>query len=440
MTISAKDFLKNHSLTSSDIDMDNLVREFTEDMIYGLEGKEGALRMIPTYIEAENEFIHDTPVLAIDAGGTNFRASLISISGSGVREIGDIISCRMPGLDGEISSKEFFGKIADYIRPLAAKVERIGFCFSYPTEILPDKDGRLLQFCKEVQAREVEGQLIGKNLLDSLGTPHKQIVLLNDTVATLLAGKSASSGRSYDSFIGFILGTGTNTCYVEKNRNILKNPQLNLEESQVINIESGDFRHPPSTDLDILFDKTTSNPGSYKFEKMFSGGYFGDLSLFVLKAAAEEGVFSEQTAKGICKIAELPSGDANSFVTEQVTKENPLVECVINLNDSESCKSIIDTLIDRAAKLVAASMSAVILKCGKGKSPEKPILITIEGTTFYKLHDFRPRFERYLNEYLVYDRKRYFELTEVAHSSLIGAALAALGGMHNPLSAPVDIT
>jgi hexokinase len=50
----------------------------------------------------------------------------------------------------------------------------------------------------------------------------------------------------------------------------------------------------------------------------------------------------------------------------------------------------------------------------------------VEGTTSYKLHNFRSRFENYLNEYLTDDRKRYVEFTEVAHSSLIGAALAAL--------------
>jgi hypothetical protein len=45
-------FLSEHRLRASDVDMDNLVEVFTEDMISGLEGKEGALRMIPTYIEA----------------------------------------------------------------------------------------------------------------------------------------------------------------------------------------------------------------------------------------------------------------------------------------------------------------------------------------------------------------------------------------------------
>jgi hexokinase len=402
------------------------VRVFTEDMNLGLEGRGGALRMIPTYIEADNDFIKDTPVLAIDAGGTNFRASIISITSSGHTEIRDTVNYRMPGLDGEISSKEFFTTIADYVRPLATEVDRIGFCFSYPTEILPDKDGRLLQFCKEVQAREVEGQLIGRNLLATLGTPGKKIVLLNDTVATLLAGKSASGTRSYDSFIGYILGTGTNTCYIEKNINILKNKELNQEGSQIINIESGDFRRPPRTDLDILFDNTTASPGSYKFEKMFSGGYFGGLALFVLKAAASEGVFPDQSTQAIADIAELTSGDANSYAADQADQENPLTASVINSSDAESCRYIIDRLIDRAAKLVAGSMSAVILKCGKGRTPGKPILITVEGTTFYKLHNFRPRFEMYLNEYLSEERKRYVEFTEVAQSSLIGAALAAL--------------
>lgn len=422
----AEDFLSDHKLRASDIDMEDLVRVFTEDMVSGLEGKEGALRMIPTYIEAENDFLTDTPVLAIDAGGTNFRASIVTISESGCLDISDTVNYKMPGLEGEISSKDFFATVADYIDFLASRVERIGFCFSYPTEILPNRDGRLIKFCKEVQAPDVHGQLIGKNLLETLGTPNKKIVLLNDTVATLLAGKSASIGRSYDSFIGYILGTGTNTCYTERNCNILKKPEINHERSQIINIESGDFGKPPQTDLDIQFGNTTTDPGSYKFEKMFSGGYFGGLTLFVLKAAAAEGVFSDKSAMEINRIAGLSTEEANSYVARQISQGHTLVESIRDCYDADSCRFIIETLIDRAAKLVAGSMSAVILKCGKGKTPDKPVLITVEGTTFYKLHHFRSRFDLYLNEYLIGERKRYVEFTEVAQSSLIGAALAAL--------------
>ena len=217
-----KRFLAEHKIRSNDIDIQQIVDLFTSDMSKGLQGKGSTLRMIPTYIEAENQFLTGVPVVAVDAGGTNFRAALVKFNVQGKLEISNLMNAKMPGLEGEISKTEFFETIADYVRPIAELSDRIGFCFSYPTEILPDKDGKLLQFCKEVQAPEVVGELIGKNLLEYLGMAEKQIVLLNDTVATLLAGKSASFGREYDSFIGYILGTGTNTCFIESNRNILK--------------------------------------------------------------------------------------------------------------------------------------------------------------------------------------------------------------------------
>lgn len=420
------EFLEKFRIRASDVSIDEIVRIFTEDMISGLEGKEGALRMIPTYIEAENDFLKETPVLAIDAGGTNFRAALINVSWSGKILISDMVNYRMPGLGGEISSREFFNAIADYIRPLAEKVDRIGFCFSYPTEILPNKDGRLIQFCKEVQAPEVHGQLIGKRLLETLGTPDKKIVLLNDTVATLLAGKSASADRLYDSFIGFILGTGTNTCYIEQNSNIKKNSETKKVGSQIINIESGDFGRPPRQEVDILFDRNTVNPGSYKFEKMISGGYIGGLALFVLKTAAKEGVLTEKTSRALLDIADISSGEVNAFVSDDNCEGNILSEMIKDSADIEASKLIIECLIDRASKLVAGSMSAVVLKCGKGRSADKPILITVEGTTFYKLYKFRIRFEGYFKEFLSGERERFIEFTEVPQSSLIGAALAAL--------------
>jgi hexokinase len=71
-------------------------------------------------------------------------------------------------------------------------------------------------------------------------------------------------------------------------------------------------------------------------------------------------------------------------------------------------------------------MAAVILKTNKGRSEKRPILITIEGTTFYKLHNLRSHFEMYLKEYLKDEKQRFYEFIEVQKSSLVGAALAAL--------------
>jgi hexokinase len=419
-------FLKEHRMRAADLNIQQIVDIITSEMSEGLEGKESSLRMIPTYIEADNQFLTNVPVVAIDAGGTNFRAAMVIFNSKGKLEISDVVNAAMPGTDGEISKSEFFQSIAEYIRPLALRSDRIGFCFSYPTEILPDKDGILLQFCKEVRAPEVVGQLIGKNLLETLGMPEKQIVLLNDTVATLLAGKSASFNRKYDSFIGYILGTGTNTCYIESNTNIIKNNKLDAAKSQIINVESGNFGKAPRTDIDLIFDNTTTNPGSYTFEKMISGGYFGGLCLASLKAAAKEGVFSDKTASGINSLKELSSEEVNLYVGNSTGDRGPLYLCIKEICDEGNCTEIIESLVDRAAKLVAANLAAVILKTNKGKSQECPVLITIEGTIYYKLHNLKSQIDKYLREYLSGEKQRFFEYIEVQHSSLVGAALAAL--------------
>jgi hexokinase len=421
-----KRFLAEHKMRTEEINIQNMVDSFTSEMLNGLESDDSSLRMIPTYIEADNKFKVDLPVLAIDAGGTNFRAALVKVSSSGKLEITNVINNKMPGLEGEISKEEFFQTIASYVRPLAEKTDRIGFCFSYPSEILPNKDGRLIYFCKEVQAPGVVGQLIGKNLLDALGMPEKQIVLLNDTVATLLAGKSASIGHDYDSFIGYILGTGTNTCYIENNPNILKNRSLDSSKSQIINIESGNFSLAPRTDLDHQFDSATTNPGSHTFEKMISGGYFGPLCLLTLKTAAKEGVFTSDTASGILALQELSSEEVNIFIADPKSGRSTLSSFMKDTADAESCLNIVNCLLDRAALLVAGNLAAVVLKTNKGKTKERPILVTVEGSFYYKLDNLRTQIDRYLRAYLSGDRERFVEFMEVKQSSLVGAALAAL--------------
>jgi len=73
-------FLEEHKLNSENVNIQQIVDLFTSDMLKGLDGQESTLRMIPTYIEAENQFLTEVPVVAVDAGGTNFRAALVKFN------------------------------------------------------------------------------------------------------------------------------------------------------------------------------------------------------------------------------------------------------------------------------------------------------------------------------------------------------------------------
>jgi len=422
----ATDFLKIHKMTAADMDMQQVVDIFLAEMDAGLAGKESSLRMIPTYIETDNELVPNQKVVAIDAGGTNFRTATVYFDDNLKMVCENLKNGRMPAIDKDLGKKEFFETMAGYLEDYKNAAKKIGFCFSYAVEIFPDKDGKLLEWSKEIKAPEVIGEMVGHNLLEAMGTPGKPLVVLNDTVATLLAGKAATAGKQYDTYIGFILGTGTNTAYIELNDNIVKTSGLHSGSSQVINIESGAFGNPPRTDIDLLFDSQTKNPGRYVFEKMFSGGYFGGLCTTALKQAAGEGVFSVESTSRILALPELASEEVNKFVCGIDHDQNQLSLALLTDEDRAEAAIIINGLIERASKLVAANLAAVILKTGKAKSAEKPVLMTIEGTTFYKLKDFQAKFEKYLQEYLSGDKQRYYEIVEVENSSLIGAAIAAI--------------
>ena len=419
-------FLKAHKLSSAELDLKLITDDFISEMKNGLEGKGGSLLMLPTYIGAEGTIKPNQPVVAIDAGGTNFRAVKMSFDNNLKLVTENLQQRKMPAIDEELSNKEFFATLAAYLTEYKNVSEKIGFCFSYAVEIYPNKDGKLLEWSKEVKAPEVIGQMVGKNLLEAMGTPNKQIVLMNDTVSTLLAGQAATAGREFDTYIGFILGTGTNACYIEENKNITKTPNLDLTGNQIINIETGNFNLMPRTDIDVAFDNTTKLPGRYTFEKMIAGGYFGGLCTTALKMAAKEEVFSAESIVNMKEMGELTSEEVNKFVCGIDLPANVLSAVLVTKEDKNAAAEIIKALITRAAKLVAGSLAAVILKTGKGKSSAKPVLMTIEGTTFYKLHNFQVMFEAYLQGFLSGENRRFYEIVEVPNSSLIGAGIAAI--------------
>lgn len=431
-----KDFLKKYEMDYEGIDIDKSCETFIEDMKNGLEGNESSLKMIPTYITIDKEIPLEEPVIAIDAGGTNFRVAVVYFDKDKKPVIQDFKVYPMPGTKGEVSKEEFYTTIAQYIRPVLDRSDKIGFCFSYPTEILPNKDGKLLQLSKEVQLKDLVGDVIGENLLKTIKKMgfkgDKKIVMLNDTVATLLGGKASYPDRLFDSYIGFILGTGTNTCYIEENCNVKKVADLASKEgSMIINIESGGYGKVKRGLIDLEFDRETVDPGVYSFEKMVSGRYQGGLITMAIKRAVKDGLFSEQFTDNFNKVRGIALPEVNEFLNYPYAN-NKLAMCCSTKNSGDNSDDhlvlyyLIDSLIERAAKLVTINLASIMIKTGKGKNPCKPVCITAEGSTFYKLKPFRSKLEYYVKEYMNEQKGLYCEFTKLENVTLIGTTIAGL--------------
>ena len=413
-----------------DVAFDENIDAFLSQMQRGLAGQKSSLQMIPTYLSVGHTVPSGKRVIVADAGGTNFRAATVYFDDHKKAVIENLRLFKVPGIERPLNRKDFFAAMAEYFRDVADAADEIGFCFSYAVDMLPNKDGRMIRFSKEIKTRGVEGCLIGDNLkraMSALGFgANKHIVLLNDTVATLLAG-CGYKNRQFGSLIGFILGTGTNCSYLESNARIQKKKDLDPNGGQIINVESGGMGQGYRGRLDVSFDKTTATPGSYKFEKMISGAYLGPLFLHVLGKACRQGLFSAPVAAALGSLVELDTKEMNAFMQYPYGDASLASACKQgNPDDTQIIYALADRLTERAAKLTAINLSAMAIKSGQGTDPTRPVAIVAEGTTFYRMKTLKPRVEFYLKQHLENKKGIYTEIISVENATLIGAAIAGL--------------
>ena len=294
-----EEFLESNGLATRSLDRAGLVAAFQKEMEAGLAGEPSSLKMIPTFTSPYGDIEKDTPVTVLDAGGTNFRAGTVTIpSDGGDIKIEHVEKGEMPGAKSPVSQEDFYAVLTGHVKRCApfTKGSAVGFCFSYPAEASAAGDAKLLHWTKQIQAPEIVGQWVGAEMAKRLDPAPSKITVVNDTVATLLAGKAIEKDVRYSAYLGFILGTGTNVAYIEKNENITKLKDAPAG-SMAINTESGGFNKIEQSKFDEAMDKKTSDCGNQRFEKMISGAYLGRIGLEVFKAAAREGFFSEDAAR-----------------------------------------------------------------------------------------------------------------------------------------------
>jgi hexokinase len=423
-------FLDNYKLNEESIDMKEQCDSFLKEMKNGLTGEtHSSLEMIPTYTTVDAQIQAGDKVIVLDAGGTNFRVALVTFDEHLRPIISHYKKTGMPGVHSEVNAEEFFSTLADGVESIIHESNYIGFCFSYAATITPERDGIPIVFSKEIKAPEVIGKPVGAFLLKELAhrgydVSQKKVAVLNDTVATLLAGKASKDSPNYSTFIGFILGTGTNTAYIENNREITKIPSL-PKGHQIINVESGNYDLSVGK-IDELFFQTTKDPSIYHFEKMISGAYLGAFSRIVIEKAIEEGVLSKAFGQKYKEIEPINTTRMSNYLEMPLHEEYDLVRCITNEKDGHALHLILDSIIRRAAKLTAINLSAAVLSTQGGINPRHPVLINADGTTFYKTEKLEFYTRMYLDQFLTKQHHRYYNIVHIDNSPIIGAAVAPL--------------
>lgn len=405
----AAKFMKRHGMAAETIDVGEYGRIFCEKAELGLAGRQETLPMIPTYLSCEASIPQRTPAAVIDAGGTNFRTALVSFC-DGKERVEELEKHDMPGAKAPVSWERFIDATAERVAPLMDRTDRIGFCFSYPIEVTPERDAIVTSLTKQVRIDGACGKRLGRDLaaaLEKRGLAGKRIVVLNDTPATLLGGIALRGRSRLGGVIGLVAGTGMNTCCELPAERIKK--LVGASGRMLVNLESGSFDCFARGDFDLEMDAQLPDTGRYVAEKMVSGRYLGPLCLATLRGAARERLLSIPAAKALAAVSELETARAGAWCAGEMP------EC-FKPEDRAVVQHITRELFDRAARCTAAQLDGIMRLTG-----DSGACISVDGSLYKRSELFSGLMRQRLAE-----AGRSFEIVTGEEMSLLGAAAAAL--------------
>ncbi len=421
----ASAFLTAHGMHPDQMDFSALVADFMDEMDRGLRGVGSSVGMFPAYIHGSDRPRPDTPVLVLDAGGTNLRAARVRFTAEGRAVTEELRKSKMPGTRGaKTDVDEMFTVLAREAMAVCGGSELACISFSYPCEVLPNGDGRMLRLTKELHVRGLEGSLICEPLerkMQELGAPGKRRWrLINDTVGAMLGGMAENPKRDYADYIGLILGTGTNTCCNVAAERITKSPAaVAMGGDVIVNLESGGFGKVPMGDADLRMDAVSVKPGEQWTEKMISGGYYPPLLRETLLMAAEDGLLSAESA-GRLKDAEIRSKDVDLLC---LLEGGDLFEELLGA-ERPFAREVNELLLRRASVVTAAILTGIIRS--RGIPAGETVCVCADGTTIEKNPRLRPVIEEILRREVTDKSGVAVEFFQVSDATLLGSAYAGL--------------
>uniref|UniRef100_A0A8B9QL40 Hexokinase-2 n=1 Tax=Apteryx owenii TaxID=8824 RepID=A0A8B9QL40_APTOW len=396
-----------HMRLSDDVLLDVMAR-FQAEMVKGL-GRDtnptAAVKMLPSFVRSLPDGSEKGDFLAVDLGGSQFRALQVKVSDVGKQSTQ--LESKFYPTPKEVfqgSRAELFGYVADCLldfmesKNLEHKKLPLGFTFSFPCRQTKLEEGVLLNWTKHFKVRGVQGTDVVSSLRKAL-KKHKGIdvdvlALVNDTVGTMMT-------CGYDDQrceVGLIIGTGTNACYMEEMRHI---DLVEGDEGRMcINTEWGAFGDDGAlddlrTEFDRELDLGSLNPGKQLFEKMISSLHLGELVRLILLKMTKEGLlFNGKVSTALCTKGKIEMRHMAWLLVFHEYKEglSNTKEILTELNlfpSEEDCIAVqhVCTIVSfRSANLCAAALAAILTRLRENKKVLRlRTTVGIDGT-LYKTH------------------------------------------------------
>ncbi|KAF5671864.1 putative glucokinase [Fusarium denticulatum] len=338
--------------------------------------------------------------LAVDLGGTNCRVCAVTLHGDSTFDVFQRKHFVPHDIRVHSSHKPLFHfialKIQDLLREHTSERSsessevsfNLGFTFSFTCEQTSISSGTLVHWDKGWDIPSTVGQdpcALLQEAIDEISLPVRVCVLANDAVGTLLTRAYTSKSKN-STLASIILGTGTNSAYIERISNIHRletttdgAPHSNSNGIMVINTEWGSWddglKVLPQTRFDKLVDESSSDPGCGLLEKMVSGMYLGELLrlslLDLMRNGALDMSFSDVSPVYIhmgiesAFLSKIAKSTLENSLSALAYIAETLAAAGVTSRDLQTIQMLATVIVKRSARLVGAGLAAIIIQSGK---------------------------------------------------------------------------
>nr|ODN77343.1 hexokinase [Cryptococcus depauperatus CBS 7841] len=418
----------------TDEKLQEIVRCFRLEMEEGLANYGHDMAMIPAFVTGVPDGSEEGAFLALDLGGTNLRVCLVLLQGNHKFQIKQQ-KYKVSQALKEGESRELFDYIAESVDafltdvqaqdeiPIFASSEsmHLGFTFSFPVEQTAIDAGALLTWTKGFNAKNAVGHDVVRLLQDAFDRKHMHVrcsALVNDTVGTLLS-RSYQNGPA---LIGAIFGTGTNGAFIDKTQTIRKLGEERIREEEALGEHAGKYM-VVNTEWGAFDNKAN----------------LGEITRNILLYMIDSNILFNGYSS---TILETHYGFDTSFVSavEGATTNDEVKSHIIHFLDVDSCHITEECLeivrlacrvvSDRACKLSACAIAAVVQHTGNDKAPDrsvdKGVDVGMDGSVVEFLPRFNERVRTALEVLLGVEGAARIRMGLAKDGSGVGAALTAL--------------
>ncbi|KAI3882872.1 hypothetical protein MKX03_010820 [Papaver bracteatum] len=423
---SENSILKN--LQASCATPNDLLRRVAVSMIdhmsNGLAGEKSDLKMLLSYVNSLPTGQEKGLFYALDLGGSNFRVLRVQLDGRDKVAIqkrswvipGDLKTGTKEGLFGFIASglSEFVQEEYEkYNIPRKTKRE-IGFTFSFPVNQTSINQGILIEWNKGFNVSDTVH--VVACLKEAMEKANLDMFSVTELVNDSVGARAGGIYMNQDVKVAVILGTGSNACYIERMDAI---PKIQRKEWGYFS----DKAVLPCTEFDVLGTASNDEGKPVRkpplnrssrvliFVKMISGYYLGKIVSKILLKMAEssEKLFGEDyTAPGTSHfitedLNHMHSDNSDGLETVgSILSKRLELKVETTLDVRTTVVQVIDTIIQRAARLAGAGIVAILHKMEpvdkQGLIYEKKTVVAIDGTLYEQYKQYRKYLKKVVTE------------------------------------------